>query len=53
MGWVADSIDAEYRREQLFKKKYKRQNCKEKKCEDCSLNNICEDVEVSDEDSNK
>ena len=54
MGWVADSIDNDYRREQWYKRRMKRQNCKEKECKDCNYNNICEDKEENDgEISNK
>lgn len=48
-SWIADSIDTEYRREQYFKKKMKRQACKEKECKDCYLNSICEDTDYKEE----
>lgn len=53
MGYIADRIVNDYRREQYFKKKVKRQPCKDKKCTECSLSSICEDTEVVDEDCNK
>lgn len=51
MGWVADNIDNEYKREQWYKRRIKRQNCKEKECKDCSMNNICEDKEIEEQNS--
>ena len=49
MGWVADKIVSDYRREQYYKNKIKRQKCKEKECKECNYNNICEDKEEEDE----
>ena len=50
MSYIADSIINDYKREQYFKKKVKRQSCKDKKCIECSLRSICEDVEeIEDE----
>lgn len=50
MGRIADSIINDYKREQFFKNRKKRELCKEKECIECSLRSICEDVEeIEDE----
>ena len=37
---IADYIDKEYRLKQSYQKK-QRQNCKDKKCDECKYFNIC------------
>lgn len=41
---LASYIDKEYRIKKMFERK-KRVNCKEKMCEKCKYEKICEDIE--------
>ncbi len=52
-GMNAAFIDADYRKEQMYKKKKEREKCKEKSCIECKFNKICEDVEENNNEENR
>lgn len=49
---IADYIDKEYRLKQSYQKK-QRQNCKDKKCDECKYFNICVERVENNEIQNK
>lgn len=40
---LASQIDNDFKREQYYKKKVRREKCKEKECSECEYQDICED----------
>jgi len=40
-SYIADEIDREYRREQFYKRKKKREQCKGKECLKCKFFEVC------------
>lgn len=44
-SYIAANIDREYKLQQQYKNRKKRVNCKEKDCNKCYFQNICEDKE--------
>lgn len=52
-GMNAAYIDAEYRKEQMYKRRKEREKCKLKTCEECKFKSICEDVEENNNEENR